>query len=128
MPVTTAKDVALDVFVKMNTTAVKLTPFDIVVAQVEATAGESLHDLVNKLRGEVGAIEHYIAPEDLILSVAAMRQDRSPNQSSYQNIDLRQLVDSGTSWLLASNGPSACLKMSMYSTRADYRRLPSYTC
>lgn len=78
---------------KLNTTAVKLTPFDIVVAQVEETAGESLHDLVNKLRAEVSAIDNYIAPEDLILSIAAMREDRSPSQSSYQKIDLKRLVD-----------------------------------
>jgi hypothetical protein len=93
LPVTTPPDVAIDVFVKMNTTAVRLTAFDIVVAQVEAVAGESLHDLVNKLKTSVNGIEHYIEPEDLILNVAAMREDRAPTQASYQRLDLQRLVD-----------------------------------
>lgn len=46
LPATTPPDVALDVFINMNTTFVRLTPFDIIVAQFEGRTGESLHDLV----------------------------------------------------------------------------------
>jgi hypothetical protein len=44
LPMETAPEVALNVFVKMNTRAVELTAFDILVAQVEEAAGQSLHD------------------------------------------------------------------------------------
>lgn len=92
LPVTTPKDIALDVFIKLNTSSVKLTPFDIVVAEIEDRTGQSLHDLVNKLREEVPQVVEYIAPEDLILSVAAMREDKAPTQASYQKLDLDRLV------------------------------------
>ena len=50
LPVTTEKETALDVFIKMNTSAAPLSMYDIVVAQVEAALGQSLHDLVGDMR------------------------------------------------------------------------------
>jgi len=46
LPVGTLPAVALDVFVKMNTSMVKLQAYDIIVAQTEEETGRSLHDLV----------------------------------------------------------------------------------
>ena len=43
LPVSTKKDTALDVFIKMNSSAAPLSTYDIVVAQVEAGMGKSLH-------------------------------------------------------------------------------------
>jgi len=93
LPTTTPKDVALDVFIKMNTTSVRLTPFDIVVAQVEEVAGQSLHELVAELRACVPEAEAYAPAPDLILSTAALREDRPPTQASYQRLDLQRLVE-----------------------------------
>jgi len=93
LPVTTPRDVALDVFIKLNTSSVKLTAFDIVVAQVEAATDQSLHQLVSDLIGRVPRLPDYVAPEDLILSAAALREDRSPTQKSFQLIDYDRLVD-----------------------------------
>ncbi|MGI8764987.1 MAG: GmrSD restriction endonuclease domain-containing protein [Gemmatimonadaceae bacterium] len=42
LPVTTPKETALDVFIKMNTSAAPLSRYDIVVAQVGASLGVSL--------------------------------------------------------------------------------------
>ena len=92
LPAGTPKDVAVDVFIKMNTSSVRLTPFDIVVAQVEEEAGESMHDLVASLRSSVPDIEHYVEPDDLVLAVAALREDKPPTQASYQKLDLKRLV------------------------------------
>ena len=39
LPATTSKEVALDVFVKMNTSSVQLSTYDIVVALVEGETG-----------------------------------------------------------------------------------------
>src|SRR5699024_9332444 len=87
------KHVALDVFIKMNTSAVRLTPFDIIVAQLEAHVGQSLHDLLEKLRTEVPDAEQYDNPGDLVLNVASLREDRLPGQASYQRLDLNKVAD-----------------------------------
>ncbi len=50
LPSETPNDVAIEVFIKLNTTFVRLTPFDIIVAQLEVATGESLHDLVSSLK------------------------------------------------------------------------------
>ena len=67
----------------MNTSASPLTAYDIVVAQVEAIAGTSLHELTDELRQKAPAIEEYIAPADLMLAVTALLQDKVPNKSTY---------------------------------------------
>ena len=46
LDVQTRPATALDVFVKMNTSAVPLNAFDIIVAQFEARTGKSMHDLM----------------------------------------------------------------------------------
>jgi len=92
LPVSTPKEVALDVFIKMNTSSVALTTFDIMVAQVESVAGESLHDLVSKLTEEVPETTQYKSAEDLILDVAALMQDRAPNQAGYAGINLEKMI------------------------------------
>lgn len=62
------------------------------VAQVESIAGESLHDLVAKLLQTSPQVGEYKPPEDLILDVAALMQDRAPNQSGYAGLDLEKVV------------------------------------
>lgn len=92
LPAGTPKHVALDVFIKLNTNSVDLSPFDIVVAQVEEAAGQSLHELVAQLKKRVPSLEAYVEPSQLVLNVAALREDRPPTQASYQRLDLKRLV------------------------------------
>ena len=49
LPTNTPKEVALDVFIKMNTSSVKLSTCDIVAALVEDETGKSLHEHVDAL-------------------------------------------------------------------------------
>jgi hypothetical protein len=106
LPPGTPKEVALDVFIKTNTSYVKLTPFDIIVAQVEAATERSLKDLVTQLSSEVPDIEAYTDPSELILSVEALRQDKPSTQASFFQLDLQRLVGewdgliSGVRWLV----------------------------
>lgn len=93
LPVSTPRSVALDVFIKMNTSSVALTTFDILVAQVESVAGESLHDLVTRVTGEIPATSEYKRNEDLILDVAALMQNRSPNQVGYNSVNLEEMIE-----------------------------------
>lgn len=81
--VETGRETALNVFIKMNTSASPLKDFDIVVAQLEAAAGESLHDLVAELLDEVPGISDYGKVEDNVLSVAALLMDKAPLKKNY---------------------------------------------
>lgn len=79
----TGRGTALDVFIKMNTSATPLKDFDIVVAQLESATGDSLHDMVEVLVGSVPAARDYGRIEDTILSVAALLMDRPPLKKTY---------------------------------------------
>ncbi len=83
LPVTTKKQTALDVFIKMNTSAAPLSIYDIVVAQVEAGMGKSLHDLVADTRTTCPNLSAYYAPEDLALYASALIQERAPTNTTY---------------------------------------------
>jgi hypothetical protein len=79
----TGRDTALDVFIKMNTSATPLNDFDIVVAQLESATGDSLHDMVEELAESVPAARDYGRIEDIILSVAALLMNRPPLKKTY---------------------------------------------
>jgi len=83
LPNTTPKETALNVFIQMNTSASPLSAYDIVVAQVEAGVGMSLHELTDELSQKTPAIEEYIEPADLMLAVTALLQDKAPNKTTY---------------------------------------------
>ena len=93
LPSDTPQDIALDVFIKMNTSSVKLTAFDIIVAQLESKTGQSLHQLVQNLITQVPDVEAYEIPQNLIMRSAAMREDRPPTQASFHRLDLQKLAD-----------------------------------
>lgn len=90
LPVTTSKDTALDVFLKMNTSAAPLTRYDIVVAQIEADMGESLHDLVGQVKHDCPSISAYYAVEELVLYSSALLQGRAPTNATYLAKDFGQ--------------------------------------
>ncbi|HUO15586.1 MAG TPA: DUF262 domain-containing protein [Verrucomicrobiae bacterium] len=93
LPVGTKPPVALDVFLKLNTTAQPLTTYDIVVAQVEASIGKSLHDLVADVRQACPTIAEYYPPEDLALYSSSLLQGRAPTNANYMSKDFgSQLV------------------------------------
>ena len=81
LPTNTPKETALDVFVKMNTSAQPLSTYDIVVAQVEAATGFSVHELVEELRKEAPTLEIFANPSQVILNAGALIQDLTPNKS-----------------------------------------------
>ncbi|MBX3048211.1 MAG: DUF262 domain-containing protein [Anaerolineales bacterium] len=93
LPIETPREVALEVFIKMNTRTVRLTTFDIIVAQVEDAVGESLHDLVESLASTVPGLSSYDTPEDIVLGSMALFQDRVPNQTGYLGMDFRKVVN-----------------------------------
>lgn len=87
LPVSTDKEVALNVFIKMNTSASPLKDFDIVVAQIEESMGQSLHDMIDELCVAVPQARDYGAIEDIILSMGALLLERPPLKKTYLDRD-----------------------------------------
>lgn len=85
--VETSRETALDVFIKMNTSASPLKDFDIVTAQVEEASGQSLHQFVNELLEEQPAAKDFGKIEDIILSVAALISGKPPLKKTYLEKD-----------------------------------------
>ncbi len=83
LPVGTGRETALNVFIKMNTSASPLTDYDIVVAQLEESTGESLHEMVEELLVKVPDARRYGSIEDNLLSVAALLGGKPPLKKSY---------------------------------------------
>lgn len=121
LPSDTPKDVAIEVFVKLNTTLIRLTAFDIIVAQLEAATGEPLHDLVASLNSSVPEITHYTEPSNLVLSVDALLQDKPPNQKGYFSLDLEKFIND---WPKIVNGAKECVQFLESEKIIDGERLP----
>ena len=79
LPAETNKDVALQVFINMNTSSKPLSLYDIIVAEVESVVGTSLHDMQKDLNEKCPAAGHYGDLSRLILSTSALLQDKTPN-------------------------------------------------
>lgn len=118
---TTPRDVAIEVFVKLNTRYVSLTAFDIVVAQVEEAAGQSLHDLVDSLKGSVPEVTHFVEPPDLILPIAALLQDKQPNQKGYLSLDFKKIIED---WAKIVKGTRELTSFLKEERVFDGKRLP----
>ena len=109
LPVQTPPDEAIDVFIKMNTTSVRLSAFDIIVAQLEAATGQSLHDLEGSLRSAIPDAERYVEVPDLVLRVAALREDRAPTESSFMRLNMERLSNEWESIERGVEGPISFL-------------------
>lgn len=102
LPVGTGRETALDVFIKMNTSASPLTDYDIVVAQLEEATGESLHDKVKELLQATPFLAHYGNVEDHILSVSALLAGKAPLKKTY--LDKEFGGDVAKVWPLVKKG------------------------
>ena len=100
LPVTTKPQIALDVFIKMNTSATSLSIYDIVVAQLEAGMGKSLHDLVADTRKVCPNLSAYYPPDDVALYASALLQGKAPTNATYMAKDFGlKLLDNWDAFL-----------------------------
>ena len=113
LPIETPKDVALQVFINMNTNSKPLSLYDIIVAEVESVAGKSLHDLEKQLVGQCPRAIRFGDVRDLILSTSALLQDKTPNHKGMVEMDKQILLENWDTlesglekmaWLLDSQG------------------------
>jgi len=124
LPATTPKSVALSVFIKMNTSSVKLSTYDIVVALVEEETGKSLHDHVTTLVNAVPRSVDYADLPSLVLDIAALRQDRVPSQAGYAGIDYPKMVEE---WDFVIKGIKGMVSFLEDECIFNKHILPSYT-
>ncbi len=122
LPTQTPRHEAIDVFIKMNTSSVRLSAFDIVVAQLEAATEQSLHDLEASLRAAVPDASRYVAVPDLVLRVAALREDRPPTESSFMRLDMQRLSDE---WDFIERGVKGAIRFLEDECIFDRERLPT---
>ena len=122
LPPATPRDVALDVFIKLNTSSVPLTAFDIVVAQLESATGQPLHDLVETLGTSAPHAHNYRDVGNWVLDVAALGEDRSPTQASYLRLDLKQFR---SNWDRIAKGIAWTTELLEEERIFDSERLPS---
>jgi len=124
LPAKTPKEVALDVFIKMNTSSVRLSTYDIVVALVEEETGKSLHEHVEALAAAVPRAVEYADLPGLVLDVVALRQDRIPSQAGYRGIDYTRML---REWDAVIKGIKGMVGFLEEESIFDAQRLPSYT-
>lgn len=123
LPVTTKPEVALDVFIRMNTSSSPLTPFDIVVAQIEAASGKSLHGYIEELKQEVPSITRYNDPEDIVLAVAALLDNKLPSKGTYLTSEFSTAFDGY--WPTIKKGIKKAVSFLTDEKLLDSRRLPT---
>lgn len=124
LPAKTPKEVALDVFIKMNTSSMNLSTYDIVVALVEEETGKSLHEHVDALNEATPRAAEYAELPSLVLDVVALRQDRIPSRAGYRGIDYTQMLNEWDILLKSIKGMVSFLED---ESVFDAQRLPSYT-
>lgn len=123
LPTSTPNETALDVFVKMNTSAQPLTTYDIVVAQVEASTGFSLHELVEELKKEAPDLEYFTGLPAVILNVGALLQNRPSSQSTMLGLGFAEgLIDN---WDKIVDGAQRAAGFLNEEEVLDAKRIPS---
>ena len=101
----------------------KLSAYDIIVAQTEEATGQSLHDRVEGIIHSNPALVAYDdTAADLLLSVAALLQDRVPNQTGYFGLDLARMVEE---WPVIVRGVNAAIGFLEEERVLDGDRFPT---
>lgn len=93
LPAETPKDVALQVFINMNTNSKPLSLYDIIVAEVENVAGKSLHDLEDHLINKCPKATRLGDARNLILATSALLQEKIPNNKGMIEMNKSTLLD-----------------------------------
>lgn len=101
LPSSTPKDVALKVFINMNTNTKPLSLYDVIVAEIESVKGVSLHDLQTQLDNNHPKVAGYFTLEQLILATSALLQDKIPNNTGMLDMNKEKMVEN---WSILEDG------------------------
>lgn len=115
---------AIDVFIKLNTSYVSLSSFDIVVARTEAQVGESLHKKLKELLEECPEIEDYRDPKKYVLDVACLLQDKRPTKKNKEErLDFQRMIGD---WRQVISGTKELINFLEQERIFDKKRLPTH--
>jgi len=93
LPATTSKEIALSVFVNMNTNAKPLSAYDIVVAELEGATGQRLKEMEAALDLELPRLSKYLSLDNAVLQTSALLQGKTPSQRGYFDMDYTVFVE-----------------------------------
>ncbi|MEM6483405.1 MAG: DUF262 domain-containing protein [Pseudomonadota bacterium] len=122
LPSNTPKDVALQVFINMNTNSKPLSLYDIIVAEVESVAGKSLHDLEDHLVSKCPKAARFGDVRNLILATSALLQEKTPNNKGMVEMDKQVLLDN---WEKLEHGLERMANLLESQGVFDEARLPT---
>lgn len=111
LPPDTTKDVAIDVFIKTNTSSTLLTKFDIVVGDFQQKYQEDLHAKIELVKDKIPNLSKFIDKNnkigDLLLKVACLRTGKPPVESQYRRkevledaLDNFDTITDGIEWTI----------------------------
>lgn len=76
LPPDTSQEVAIDVFIRTNTSSTQLTKFDITVGEVRSKSGQDLRTALGLIEEQVPGLEHYLPKRsevgDLAMKIACL--------------------------------------------------------
>lgn len=122
LPADTSKEVALQVFINMNTNSKPLSLYDIIVAEVESVAGRSLHELQVALGEKCPHVGRYGELGDLILSTSALLQEKIPSTRGMVEMSKTLMLDN---WSTLERGLERMVAMLASQGIYDSARLPT---
>ncbi|MFJ4352238.1 DUF262 domain-containing protein [Pseudomonas sp. NPDC089428] len=122
LPAGTSKEVALQVFINMNTNSKPLSLYDIIVAEVESVAGRSLHELQVALDEKCPYVRRYGELGDLILSTSALLQEKIPSTRGMVEMSKTLMLDN---WPTLERGLERMVAMLASQGIYDSARLPT---
>ncbi len=122
LPPQTSKEIALRVFINMNTNSKPLSQYDIIRAEIEGVKGVSLDDYQTELDQKYPAIRHYFELPFLILATSALMQGKLPNQRGMLDMSKEGMVDN---WNKMSLGLSKMVTFMESQAIYDKSRLPT---
>jgi hypothetical protein len=122
LPADTNKDVALQVFINMNTNSQPLSLYDLIVAEVESVVETSLHDLQATLNEHCPSAGHYGDLSGLILSTSALLQDKTPSARGEIEMDKALMLKN---WAKLERGLDRMERLLASQGLYDEARLPT---
>jgi hypothetical protein len=123
LPLTTKPEIALNVFIQMNTSSTPLTSFDIVVAQIEAATGNSLHHYIDELKNEAINITRFNDTEGTVLAIAALLNNTIPSQGTYLDKGFSRALEAN--WKKIKQGLKKCVSFLSEEKIYSSKILPS---
>lgn len=123
LPASTEKDVALRVFINMNTNAKPLKAYDIVVAELENATGVRLREKLHELNEDQPVLRRYFGDAgDAVLQASALLQGKQPSQKGYFDLDYPVFV---ANWDTMANGLRRLTELLNSEGILDSARVPT---